>query len=85
MNKSDRIDWVLVDKTQDYTRYEGYAATLPAAKRAARRMWAEACTGGAIAVYKQGGTVIHAERNPYGIAGQWIGADKLESGDYTRY
>lgn len=85
MNNANRIDWVLVDKTKDFTRYDGNAATLPAAKRAARRMWAEACTGAAIVLYKQGGTVIHAERNPYGIVGQWIGADKMESGDYARY
>lgn len=85
MNKAERIDWILIDKTQDYTRYAGNAATLPAAKRAARRMWAEACTGGAIAVYKQGGTVIHVERNSYGIGSQWLGVDKVAFGDYARY
>ena len=50
---------------------EGEAATLAAAKRAARREYSRTCTGRATIVYTENGREVYAEENSYGIAGDW--------------
>lgn len=63
--------WLYDDGTSEPMYYSGEAATLPAAKRAARRCWSEALCHRAEIRYYEGDEEIYGELNPYGIRGDW--------------
>ena len=81
---TEKITWVLVSHCEEWIdsagnreaiSYTGESATLPAAKRAARRRWSEAlCHRAEIRYYEDGGE-IYGELNPYGIRGDWTEID----------
>ena len=64
-------EWIDSEGNRAAVAYSGDAATLPAAKRAARRAWSEALCHRAEIRYYEGGREICGELNPYGIRGDW--------------
>lgn len=64
-------EWIDSDGNREAISYSGEAATLPAAKRAARRAWSEALCHRAEIRYYEGDGEIFGELNPYGIRGDW--------------